>query len=277
MKFKTLIAHFIFFLPFINHLYCQEVSIKNTEQLTLISKEYETKYSLNIFLPKSYNSGNKKLYPVVFILDAEYNFGMTSYGTRRLIKDELIPEVILVGIAYDTTYAGYTNLRQRDYTPTKTRIPSTGGGIVFLDFIKNELIPEIESKYRISDDRTIVGHSLGGLIGFYALLKHPDIFNRYLLVSPSLWYDDNMIFNLIEDSHLTDYYPQDIYTSIGALETIKNGQTHDMVDDLNRFTDLLADSNINCTMEILNNETHRSVFPRAFMNGMRKLFNEKSD
>lgn len=277
MNYKIFLAHLIVALLFINYSYGQEVGIKDTEQFTVTSNVNATSYVINVFLPRSYNSDRSKSYPVVFILDAEYNFGMVSYGTRRLIKEELIPEVILIGIENDTTYAGYTSLRQRDYTPTKTRIPSTGGGVAFLDFIIKELIPEVKSKYRISDDRTIVGHSLGGLIGFYAMLKQPHIFNRYLLVSPSLWYDNNMIFNLIKDSSLTDPYSPIIYTSIGSFETIESGQAHDMVDDLKKFVDLINDSDLNCTMEILDNETHRSVFPRAFMNGMRILFNQESD
>jgi predicted alpha/beta superfamily hydrolase len=101
---------------------------------------------------------------------------MVAYATRRLIKDKLIPEVILIGIAYDTTYQWYTNYRQRDYTPSKTRIPHTGGGKTFLDFIKKELIPYINLEYRTTEDRTIVGHSLGGSLGFYSLLTNPSLF-----------------------------------------------------------------------------------------------------
>jgi len=266
----------LFFLTLSDlHTYAQEVTIKDTELRKIHSDLINGDYAIDIFLPKGYHT-NSKSYPVVFILDAEYNFGMVSYCTRRLIKDNLIPEVILVGIAYDTTYQWYTNYRQRDYTPTKTQLPHTGGGEIFLDFIQSELIPFIQSEYRITNDRTLVGHSLGGLIGFYALMKDPEIFNRYLLVSPSLWYDNKHLFSMTQELK-PNTTPTKVYTSIGALETIQNGQVHDMVSDLEKFVDLINDQmnkNSILRFEVLDNETHRSVFPRAFNNGMRILFED---
>jgi uncharacterized protein len=255
----------------------QEVTIKDTEVKSIHSELVNGDYSINIFLPRDYLKTTKS-YPVVFVLDAEYNFGMVSYSTRRLIKDHLIPEVILVGIAYDTTYQWYTNNRQRDYTPTKTQLPHTGGGKLFLDFIEKELIPFVQSQYRITDDKSVVGHSLGGLIGFYSLLTKPTLFDRYLLVSPSLWYDDKYLFTHMKNL-MPDSTPKYIYASIGELETIQNGQAHDMVNDLEQFVKLLnskTNTNYHLETEILHNETHRSVFPRAFTNGMRVLFEDYS-
>ncbi len=276
---RQILFNFLYILLVLtSHNVCgQEVTIKDTEVKKIHSAIGNTDYSINIFLPRDYDKTSKS-YPVVFILDAEYNFGLVSYATRRLIKDNLIPEVILVGIAYDTTYQWYTNYRQRDYTPTKTRLPHTGGGEIFLGFIKNELIPLIKLKYRITDDRTIVGHSLGASLGFYSLLTKPGLFNRYLLVSPSLWYDNKQLFKIAKEAlPLQDALPTKAYTSIGALETIQSGQVYDMVADLTEFVTLLntqTKSNCKLKLEILDNETHRSVFPRAFINGMRILFND---
>ena len=259
----------------INELRSQSVQIKDTELKSLHSNIVDADYAINVFLPKSYHHSKKK-YPVVFILDAEYNFGAVSYITRRLIKDQLISEVILIGIAYDTNYQTYTNNRQRDYTQSKTRLPYTGGGKSFLQFIKKELLPFIASNYKISNDRTIVGHSLGGSIGYYSLLTDNTTFNRYLLVSPSLWYHDYSIFKTLKSADQNNRnLNSKIYTAIGSLETIADGLNHDMVLDLERFLEQLKAidcDDIQTKLEILDNETHRTVFPRAFSNGMRFLF-----
>ncbi len=261
-----------------NFTIAQEVKIKDTEQRKLYSEIVNTEYSINLFLPRGYDKSSKS-YPVVFISDAEYNFGMVSYAARRLIKDKLIPELVLVGIAYDTSYTAYTNFRQRDYTPTKTRLPNTGGGDNFLNFIEKELIPFLGKEYRITEDRTFCGHSLGGLIGFHALFTKQELFSRYLLVSPSLWYDNKEIINAAKRFFSEgNAIHSKVYAAIGELETTEKGLTHEMVDDLNRFVDLLnskTETKFQIKKEILDNETHRSVFPRAFTNGMRVLFEKK--
>jgi predicted alpha/beta superfamily hydrolase len=252
-----------------------KVEIMNTELRGIYSDITFENYAINVFLPKSYDKSSSKKYPVVFVLDAQYNFGMVSYATRRLIKDELIPEVILVGISYRANYSTYINNRQRDYTPTRTNLPFTGGGEKFLDFLDKELIPFIENEYAVSEDRTICGHSLGGLIGFHSFLTS-NIFRRYLLVSPSLWYDDKRIFHTANQNLAQlNTKSSKIYTAIGELETIKTGQVHDMVKDLDGFVKKLKSNSIsNLKFEVLDNETHRTVFPRAFSNGMRYLFAE---
>ena len=59
--------------------------------------------------------------------------------------------------------------------------------------MREELIPEIEQRYRTNGDRTFIGYSLGGLFGVYAMLSSPETFGRMILVRPSLWWDDNLL------------------------------------------------------------------------------------
>ncbi len=110
---------------------------------------------------------------------------------------------IVVGINYGDD-------RDIDYTPTETNY-GKGGSEAFLNFIKKELIPRIQRDYRadtLRKNRTILGHSFGGLFGAYAFAKHNDVFGNYLLLSPSLFYDNSVVLQyeqlsrpLIKDHH----------------------------------------------------------------------------
>jgi predicted alpha/beta superfamily hydrolase len=163
------------------------LEIRDTERRWLKSRYINQKYEIDVFLPKGYREETKQ-YPVVYILDAEYNFGCVAYITRRLIKNEDIPKVLLVGIAYNTTYQEFYRKRERDLTPASSRRRNTAGGAEnFSRFLREDLMPFINKNYRtISDDCMIVGHSYGGLFGSYTLLNHPGLFKRYILVSLSI-------------------------------------------------------------------------------------------
>ena len=105
-----------------------EVTIKSTESRKLESQFTKENYEIDVFLPPEYNNDTIH-YPIVFVLDAEYNFGCVTYITRRLIKNGDIPNVILVGIAYESDDEDYYyKTRMRDCTPpSKINGYNTGG------------------------------------------------------------------------------------------------------------------------------------------------------
>jgi len=137
-------------------------------------------------------------YPVLYCLDANVKFGMISNVVNSLgTLTKEIPEIIVVGIAYPIIgLEDWVKGRNRDLTPTMIPehekywvdrfslatgrddiVVQSGKAYKFLDFIRIELIPFIESKYRISsNDRALHGTSLGGLFTLYALFEHPGIF-----------------------------------------------------------------------------------------------------
>jgi predicted alpha/beta superfamily hydrolase len=80
-----------------------------------------------VSLPRGYEAESGR-YPVVYVLDAETNFGATSYIAHRLAKNGDIPKVLVVGIAYDTTYDDFYKKRARDLTPVRTRRFEGSGG-----------------------------------------------------------------------------------------------------------------------------------------------------
>ena len=254
-----------------------KVELNNTEVRELVSSVTGYKYKIYIKFPRFYHESNKKNYPVLYIIDAETNFGGTSYIVQRLIKDKLIPEMLLVGIAYGVDYDTFYKLRGRDLTPTDDtgfrpggEHHPQGGALDFVNFLKDDLFPFVTTNYKTqNEDRAVYGHSFGGLFGFYAFLNHPSLFNKYLLLSPSLWYDNKVLFNQVK-----------------KVKTIKNniklyvasGELEGRIDDHQvEFIELLKPhlpKNVQIKSEILDNETHRTVFGRGFTNGLRFLYSK---
>jgi len=137
------------------------------------------------------NDFSKQKYPVVYLFDGNDHFNSVMSMVEYLSKHAICPQMIIVGISN-------TN-RFRDLTPTKpsnTQMPFpffVGGGKKFTSFLEKELIPYIDSTYPTEAYRMLIGHSLGGLMVINTLLHHGHLFNSYVSIDPSLWWDDNLM------------------------------------------------------------------------------------
>jgi len=250
------------------------VELANTEQFPLASRDIGQEFQIKVALPRGYDPGSGP-YPVLYATDAETNFGGVAYIVQRLIKDELIPPLIVVGIAYGTDYDTFYDLRSRDLTPTTVpnlrpggRSSPMGGADAFTRFLREELFPEIERRYRASsDDRALYGHSYGGLFASYVLLDHPGLFRRYIVLSPSLWYDDELILRRVGERALPPD-PVVVYMAAGALE----GRIDDEVAAFAERIDGRGPSGLRLRAVVLDDETHRTVFGRGFTDGLRYVY-----
>ncbi len=182
------------------------------------STELAEKRILNIYLPGGYNKNDTVKYPVVYLLDGSgdedfiHVVGLYQFYTFPWINR--VPKSILVGIA--------TVDRRRDFTyPTtieedKKRYPTTGQSEKFINFIQKELQPYIEKKYKTIPSRTIIGQSLGGLLATEILLKKPGLFNQYIIISPSIWWDNGSILKLTSSIFAENFKPKTIiYIGVG--------------------------------------------------------------
>ena len=251
------------------------VTLPSTEQ-RVIEAHTGIPYKLYVGLPNDYEA-SEGAYPVVYLLDADYSFAIARNIVEHLSDRGHLGRAIVVGIAYDGPEAYRLN-RTRDYTPT--HVPSggygpeyqqvSGGGPAFRQFLADVLIPFIEGQYRASPRRVLVGHSYGGLFATWVALSRPDLFSAYIAVSPSLWYDDHMVFGEAERAaDVWDDLPIRLYMAVGSREI---NSERDMVADLRRFASVLERqdySNLALRWSVLDSETHNSVFPRALSDGLR--------
>ena len=139
-----------------------------------------------ISLPESYSNieNSYKEYPILIVLDGNAHFksisGMLDYMSSGYNGNTRVPEMIVVAIQNVN--------RRRDFTPDKVvtvRENDTGGGENFLSFLEDELIPELDQKYRTIPYRILFGHSLGGLLATHAYMKEETLFNAFIAVDPS--------------------------------------------------------------------------------------------
>lgn len=252
------------------------VVLPHTQQRILHSATNGISYKLYVSLPNGYDTSDTR-YPVIYTLDADYSFAIARNIVEHLSDRNHLTPALVVGIAYDGPLA-YRRNRTRDYTPT--HVPTggygpeyqavSGGGPDFHRFIADELIPFIERDYRVSRQRVLVGHSYGGLFTTWVALTDTRLFAGYVVVSPSLWYDDHLLFDVERTlSRNGGDLPARMYLAVGSHEV---NRTYDMVGDLRRFATTLerrAYPGLTLRWNVDDDETHNSIFPRALSDGLR--------
>jgi predicted alpha/beta superfamily hydrolase len=174
-------------------------------------------YNIKVALPQNFSPTSQK-YATIYVLDGEENFNFVAERCNSLSSDFATSNVLVVGI-------GYGNDRAIDYTPVEGgggAVNGGGGAGKFLLFIKNELIPRIQNEYgadTLRIKRTILGHSFGGLCGAYAFTNYNRVFGNYILLSPSLWYADEIVFKFEQENrNINKNNHQLVFLGMGEME-----------------------------------------------------------
>ena len=178
-------------------------------------------YELHILLPGGYANSTKK-YPVVYLMDSQWDFPNVKSIYGQQYFDGFIPELIIVGVTWGGVKPNPDSLRARDYTPSnEARLVQSGGADQFLDFMKKELFPFMEANYKVDNDsRTLMGCSLGGLFTLYTLFTHTDMFTGYTAASPAVGWDKEVLYKyekIFTEKKLTK--PVRVYITVGDVET----------------------------------------------------------
>lgn len=234
---------------------------------TIKSKILNEDRILNIYLPQNFDK--TKSYPIIYLLDGSMNEDFIHVTGLVQFFNQMysMPETIVVGIANidrkrDFTF--HTDLKdlQKDY-------PTTGHSDKFISFLEKELKPYIESQFKTTDTY-IFGQSLGGLLAAEILLKKPEMFNNYFIISPSLWWDDESL--LKQAPQLLTKIPDTkkfVYVSVGK------GEHPVMIKDAESLVDILKKSNKkNWLVEykMMETDNHATILHRSLYEGLVKLF-----
>lgn len=231
-------------------------------------------YNLYINLPNNYKKTTKH-YPIIYLLDADYSFLLAKQIIEHLADRNRIEESIIVGISYANFQ--YKKNRTRDYTPSYVANGGygpeyqkhSGGAKKFYQFINKELKPYLSNHYRIKKNTTFVGHSFGGLFGIYLLLNHPEAFDNYIIVSPSLWYDNKLLLKAAKNKQVFNLKkPTQLLLFIGEKENSGDYRMVDDVKNLNIIINKKPHENLISTLNIIPNMDHDMVFPSALTLGI---------
>lgn len=234
---------------------------------TLKSKILNEERTLNIYLPQNFSKA--KSYPVIYLLDGSLNedfihvTGLVQFFNQMYA----MPETIVVGIANIDRKRDFTF--QTDLKDLRQDYPTTGHSDKFISFLEKELKPYIGTQFKVADTY-LFGQSLGGLLATEILLKKPELFNNYFIISPSLWWDNesllksaNQLLTKIPDTKIF------IYISVGK------GEHPVMVKDAEDLYDVLKKSGKkNWTVEykMMETDNHATILHRSLYEGLVKLF-----
>jgi len=247
------------------------VEIADSELRKLTSANTGRHYHIYVGLPGGY-SKSTKTYPVLYLLDGQWDFKLLASIYGGLRYDQFIPDMIIVGITYGGESPNYERLRALDYSPsTNQQIPGSGDGPKFLSFLRDELIPFVEENYRADPgNRTLGGSSFGGLFVLYALFEDPSLFQRYISTSPYLGWDNRIAFRQeAAFSKTQQSLPVRLFLSVGELEA------RQMVEPIIELEKVLRQRNykgLKMDFLLIKGERHAGVKPEAFNRGLRAIF-----
>jgi predicted alpha/beta superfamily hydrolase len=280
-----------------------QVTLRSSQEYRLQSRINGREYLIQVALPIPYDDSGKAAtarYPVMYLLDGNLElplvaamFRLSNAGARGdgVITDRDPEQVIFVGVGYPpgdgiAAPRGPDGVpyRRRDYSPPpypasnpahkdwQSEQPWAGGAPLFLRVLKEEIIPAIDRRYRTTADRGLHGHSLGALFVGYVLFTEPDLFSRYAMTSPSLWWDGGSMFSREEAFAKTrTSLPKHVFLSVGSLEGA--GMIADMwrlVSQLCRNLATRRYAGLKITAEVLLDEYHGSAVP--FSRALKALY-----
>ncbi|WP_347374268.1 alpha/beta hydrolase-fold protein [Aequorivita sp. Q41] len=181
---KQFYLYFLLFFVFQSGI-SQDISIGKRD--AMYSEILQQNREFSIYLPPSYNTAINQKYPVLYILDGDYNFQyVAGFLELQGAISEVVPEMILVAISGK----GTTEYR-KNCKPNVAGVEDSGNAEEMTSFIAKELIPYINKNYKASDYKILGGHSAGGIFIVNTALNHPNLFNNYIAISPALYWGNN--------------------------------------------------------------------------------------
>ena len=262
------------------------VALRDTEAFDVASTAAGRDYRIFVALPAGY-AETTRAYPVLFMGDANGEFGMVTEIARGLALSGDMPDLVIVGIGYPTDDNDeILNLRIGDFTPTyinpgaafpgEFTFPQSGRASKFLTFLREELMPRITAEYRVDPgDLAFLGHSAGGLFGLYVMFTHPETFGRYIIASPEMRWDDWVIRKFEQkyaDEH-TDLAAR-VFITVGSLDTLVNpNDVQDLWEELGTrdYPSLVL------VTHIFEGETHYSALPATLARGLRAIYENSAN
>ena len=238
------------------------------EQVTCYSKWLEEERVLNIFLPQGYHPDSTQKYHVIYLLDGskEEDFihvaGLVQFVTFPWVKQ--LPPTIVVGIGNvdrkrDFTYPS-NDLEDQKYLPT------SGGSAPFIRFLSEEVIPFVEANYVVDTISTLIGQSLGGLLASEILIDNAQLFDHYIIISPSLWWDGS---SLLKRPFKQKNHAVEAYVAVGKEGPVMENTAMELALKLKK-------AGIETTFDYFGAYDHANIMHETVYKAFKVLFKGKA-
>jgi uncharacterized protein len=246
---------------------CEKEDLKidgKIESFTITSKIINDAYPIQVFLPLNYSQ--EQTNQLIIGLDGELHFSEISSIISEKVANGSMPPCLFIGV-------GNTKGRNRDYTPTVYE-HGLGGAQNYYRFLKEELIPELESRYNInpSNEKTLMGNSFGGLFTHYVMFQNraDNPFDKFISVGCSFWFDSGVIFKYesdysVKNSDLNVKY----FSGMGSLE---GGVNLASFDEMSKRLINRNYPNFRISTEIIKKHGHSESSIIGFKKGLNYVF-----
>jgi hypothetical protein len=269
--------------------------LSDVKSWVMTSSRSQRAYQISVALPDGYSETGTP-FAVLYSVDANAQFGTVVETARSATLFKDVPPLVVVGIGYPNPGIGMKAAfgpRALDLTPTEDAawvkdsadefrpfglpgVEGSGGGPAFLAFLREELIPAIEQTYNVRrDDRAFYGHSCGGLFGLFTLFEGNGLFQRFIIGSPSIWWNGRVILQREEAvASAQKVLRARVFLSVGALEQ-SGAPKYPMVTDLQTLADTLRGRHydgLEIQAHIFEGEAHGSVVPATISKGLHFIY-----
>jgi predicted alpha/beta superfamily hydrolase len=245
---------------------------------SVYSKVLKENREILLYLPADYAPYNR--YPVAYLLDGEDHFHFLTGLISTLSRSSLIPDMIVVGVV--------NTKRNRDLTPNYDSLnydKANGGGELFTLFLEKELMPFIQEHYAAAPYKILIGHSLGGLLVINTLVNHSTLFNAYIALEPSLWWDKMKVVKQFSSQRSENIFKaKSLFMAVASTAPGKAQRAAIMKDtstsslgfrSLILFDDILTEAahkGLKSQTKFYENETHSSVPIIGALDGLKFIF-----
>lgn len=266
--------HTVFFISFIICLFAINSFAQNTtpvivgQSFTMKSAILNEERKVLVALPRDYEKSTQK-YPVIYVLDAEWNFPFVAEAVKVLADSERIPPSIVIGVTNSDRNRDFTtklngNFQKPDF------MKETGGADNFLNYLEKDLVPMVDKILRTEPHRTLIGHSLGGLFAWHSLASRPQLFQSYLILDASVFWDNGVVVKEVKE-----FFKQNPVAKSRVFwgrDRIPREVWFDQNTELLEFWEKNPPKNVKFKFYEMDEETHSTlVFPGSYI-GLRSLY-----
>lgn len=250
-----------------------KVELKNTELHTIKSKINSQGYDIYVLLPGSYKDRTEgETYETLYILNAQWDFGLMMSIIGNCRYDKLIPDMILIGIGWTGQEADeeVQKLSRRDFSAFVEDGHLRGGASSFVAVIEKEIIPYVENNFATNGNRCLFGSSIAAWFGLFAAFYTPNLFTKFILSSPVTAYANGLIFYFesLFSKGATDL-DAFIYISYGELEPTQP------IKDFIKVIGSRGYKGLRIIDEEISGVGHAGNKPIGYIKGLLKAYNKQ--